>query len=74
MNEDLIIMCGKCHKPIDSLSSIYDPVTNTIVYNARCHGELEIAELTILTIENSYSIKGAVAFVPVAALEGKKDD
>jgi hypothetical protein len=74
MIDDLTIMCGKCHKPIDRLSVSHDPQTDTMLYLAQCHGELEATNLTRLTIEDSYSIKGAVAFMPPAALGEKKDD
>jgi hypothetical protein len=72
--DDLTVMCGKCHKPIESLSASHDPVTDTMIYIAQCHGEMEVTKIASFTFAESLSIKGAVAFMPPAALEEKKDD
>lgn len=58
---DLVIMCYKCQKPVETITVETNPVTDKKKFTVICHGEREITELSPSDVLEAH-VTGGIAF------------
>ncbi len=57
-----VLRCAVCYKPVDMIETVNDPMTWNRIFRAYCHGEVEEATISDLTIVDSLGIQFDTAF------------